>query len=841
MPGSDLPHLFVSGFLKTTVYRAPGSGPRLPALARNRQTHGERLMRELQRLQASAESLRERRQALEIPHEAGFAIAVEIRPKGALLPATLEWSRDGIEVLSFVDAIDKDVLVLHVPEGRIGAFERRVQDYLNKDTKSGNPANMALVNAIERFRGAAFNDLWADTVPPPLGDRLEWFQVWLRAKALPAQQVYDEFVTLAARLQIQVEPGYVVFPGRVVVAVFATRVGLEGAAELLDRVAEFRGVSTTATFFLSHLSPAGQGEWVREMQARISMRDDAARTRVALLDTGVNQAHPLLGGVLARSDMYAYDPAWGQADDEGHGTEMAGIAAFGNLTAALESNDPIELAHMLESVKILPPGGANSPHLYGTIVKRAAELVENAVPAGRRVYAMMTTAIGDTNGEPSEWSAAIDQLAFGRPALEIGVTGANPLLSNTAGNRLQRLFVMAGGNLPWTEWPNYPNSNAIRGIESPAQAWNVLTVGACTSLTEIDSAIYPNSDAIAPMGGLSPSSRTSVIWSKSWPHKPDVVAEGGNASLDGTGGASVGPDSLRLLTTSRTFLQALLCETGDTSAATAEVARLAALIWSQYPDYWPETVRALIVHGARHTASMRASLPIQPTQQDKRNLLRTVGYGLVQSSYSMLSTEQRPTLVLQETLRPYRRDSTVKMGHVNIHELPWPKDALLEVLEGQAQLRVTLSYFVEPNPGKRGWTSKFRYPSYGLRFALKGASETEEEFLQRVNMLERDEEDDESHSDPDRAGWTFGANLRTRGSIHSDVWTGTPAALAAKGEIAIYPVGGWWKDWKEANQWGTEIRYSLVLSLELAESSEVDIYHPIETLIPIPVPVPIDL
>src|SRR5256885_8145814 len=33
------------------------------------------------------------------------------------------------------------------------------------------------------------------------------------------------------------------------------------------------------------------------------------------------------------------------------------------------------------------------------------------------------------------------------------------------------------------------------------------------------------------------------------------------------------------------------------------------------------------------------------------------------------------------------------------------------------EMRVTLSFFVEPNPSRRGWQSKFRYQSHGLRFA----------------------------------------------------------------------------------------------------------------------------
>ncbi len=43
-----------------------------------------------------------------------------------------------------------------------------------------------------------------------------------------------------------------------------------------------------------------------------------------------------------------------------------------------------------------------------------------------------------------------------------------------------------------------------------------------------------------------------------------------------------------------------------TSAATAQAARLAAIVQAEYPNLWPETARALIVHSAEWTQAMRS-------------------------------------------------------------------------------------------------------------------------------------------------------------------------------------------------------------------------------------------
>ena len=248
--------------------------------------------------------------------------------------------------------------------------------------------------------------------------------------------------------------------------------------------------------------------------------------------------------------------------------------------------------------------------------------------------------------------------------------------------------------------------------------------------------------------------------------------------------------------------------------------------------------------------AMLAQLPPVPLMRHKLNLLKRYGFGAISPNNSLDSTNTRPTLVLQETIKPYRVEgANIKLNAVNLHELPWPAAALQALGEATIALRVTLSHFVDPNPSQRGWQSKFRYQSHGLRFAIKGATESPDEFNQRINLLERQvvaENGDEEHEvfrDPDSAGWFLGTKLQSRGSIHSDVWMGTAAELAEKSHIAVFPVGGWWKDWKGAGQPTKAVRYALVVTLEATEGLEVDLYTPILAQIPVPVvvvPVEVD-
>jgi hypothetical protein len=83
--------------------------------------------------------------------------------------------------------------------------------------------------------------------------------------------------------------------------------------------------------------------------------------------------------------------------------------------------------------------------------------------------------------------------------------------------------------------------------------------------------------------------------------------------------------------------------------------------------------------------------------------------------------------------------------------------------------------------------------------------------------------------------WYLGS-FRDRGSVHSDYWSGTAAELANRDAIAVFPVGGWWKEKPALMRYDRIIRYALVVSIR-AISGSVNIYTPIEIAIAAVVPI----
>jgi hypothetical protein len=225
---------------------------------------------------------------------------------------------------------------------------------------------------------------------------------------------------------------------------------------------------------------------------------------------------------------------------------------------------------------------------------------------------------------------------------------------------------------------------------------------------------------------------------------------------------------------------------------------------------------------------------------DYEKLLRVCGYGVPDLNRAMYCASNRLTLIAQETLQPYEYDketSRYRTKDMHVHALPWPREDLMDLFDTELTMRITLSYFIEPGPGEKGWTSRYRYASHALRFDLNNPGESEEEFLNRMTKAYRDE-DAPATTKGDRGRWHVGSDGHSRGSIHSDSWTGSAAELAECNLVGVHPVIGWWRERAWLGYWYKQARYSLIVSLHAPEL-DVDIYTPVAVEVGIETPISI--
>lgn len=821
------PHfIFQNNGQRESFTSPPTVGSRIRIPDRDRNAHGDTLLAKLQQLTpVLAEAVEQQRQA-GIDEGIGLQIEFESFPDVELAFESLARERSGIELRNVRQDGDRTFATVFVPDGKLEFFENLITAYLDPSKDSANgPKNRALLNAISEIRAATLQALWTDSLDSmPTGDDEHlWWEVWLPTRG-DRQRVVHQFRDMATGLNFRIAPGELCFPERSVLLVYGSVDQMKRSITTLNSIAELRRAKETAEFFDS-LPPNEQAEWIDELNGRLTIPAEGGDAPyVCLLDTGVNNGHPLLQRAMSNADRHSVQPAWGVDDAEGHGTEMAGLALLGNMTDALSTGAPISISHRLESVKLLPEDGANGANaiMHGYLTSEAVNRPMITAPHRKRIFSMAITARDNRDrGRPSAWSATIDRLAY-----DADEQGETP-----------KLFVISAGNIKDPNaWMEYPDSNATDGIHDPAQAWNALTVGAMTNLVRITEADTQNYAPIAEVGGLSPFSTTSQTWQPQWPLKPDVVFEGGNVAKDNIGAAWM--TSLSLLTTHSNPTERLLTTSNATSAASALCARMAAQLMARYPNLWPESIRGLIVHSAQWTDAMkRMVLPArgEPTKAQITALVRHCGFGEPSLEKAMWSADNSLTMICEEFLHPFKRDrgKEPQLRDMNLHRLPWPLDELEALGETLVEMRVTLSYFIEPNPSARGVTSRYRYESHGLRFDVKRPLESEADFRARINAAARDDEERVNRNDND-PNWVIGKKSRHKGSLHSDIWKGSAAELASRGAIAVYPSLGWWKTRPKLERYNQRIRYSLVVSINVPDV-DVDLYTPIANQIGVPV------
>jgi hypothetical protein len=835
-----LPHLKFDGFFQSKTYNYPKKiSIDFPQVQRDRAAHGNALLQQLNNVRERFEIARDEPLPLNIVRDEAIYVEFISEFNFSLKFESLTQERDNpqYQILNIKEekltneqnAPVRFRVVVMMKQGGISAFINKVTQYLNETTKDrlGNltdtPKNSALINNIASIQLASLESFWSDApeIPFPSLDELVWWEIWFRKTNNDGVRLENVFHNLR-EIGADISPQTLEFPEHRVRLVRATARQLSSSLLLLDNLAELRKPQQINDFITSrNVDFREKQDWLQDLVDRTDANISDDSVIVCLLDSGVNNQHPLLATFLPNDRLHTYKAPWGTNDSwpgGGHGTGMGGLAIYGDLVNVMATRNRVRIYHGLESFKIIFPNDPNDPAFYGSLTEYACSTPYVTHPNNRRIFCL---AITDSNrsffGRPSSWSSAIDKIALGNIY--------NPLLPH--------LFIVSGGNVDYitsaAAIADYPTKNLRESIHDPGQAYNALTIGSYTRMDRIDQSIWQGVTALAPNGGMSPSNSTSLIWDSQWPNKPDLVFEGGNLAIDST---QLRDDvhSLKPLSLDKEFNKYIFMPFGDTSGAAALVGKMAAELMHLYPDLWPETIRGLLVHSAEWTDRMLNGISFNTaTVAAKRVLLRTFGYGVPILENALHSAGNALTMIAENIIQPYRLEGSVKYNEYHLYEIPWPVDILRnELAENDVKLKVTLSYFIDPNPGNRRYATNFHYHSHSLDFKVIKPTEDLASFRRRISAAVEGDENPEyiGNDEP----WSLKESLRNKGSVKKDFIITSGADLATRNILAIYPKSGWYKTRKKLNKHNTQVRYSLIVSIE-TENVDVNIYNPVITQI----------
>ncbi|MDB5407453.1 MAG: hypothetical protein JWL84_2365 [Rhodospirillales bacterium] len=829
----DRPHLSINAFRAAAEYGFPSRAQQRKPLREDYTAHADALLGQLTKalgdLPAPAADPRLRIEGL----KAGTVLEVSTLPpaegsrsKAAKVPAALEFPVQDIVVLRTERRDDRtESALLFVPDDALGFLRARIADY-GRDPGNARRPGVDRFEVLETIAAAPVRSLFVGKVDFTAPD-IVWWELWVQGGANRAERV----AVLARGANLDVHADRLLFPDTTVVFVHAAAAGLAAFAERVPgAITEVRQATGSIEPFLERgAGGLGQQDWVAEFAERVTPVPEDANV-VCALDTGVAADHPLVAPGL--KGAWAYDAAWGTDDHAphgGHGTAIAGLVLYGDLEPHMNGAQPIQLTHGAESMKLLPPHGfpPTKPPSYGVVTQGCVALVEAERPGALRSFCLATSAADFPPSRPSSWSGALDQIAAG--AMPGDAADGVP-----ASEAPKRLVVVATGNVTAGMMAEVVPSQPL---EDPSQSWNALSIGGFTR-KEHAPAPPPALEPVVPANHRSPFSRGSrSLPDDLTPIKPEVLFEAGNMLFDATGFCAWHETVSLLAPGSEVGIEPLV-PFWATSAAAGVAGNFLGRLQGALPDLWPETHRALTVDSASWPQPIRKQLIGRGahwktgSKGEKQQIIREMGYGVPDIDRAILSARNDVTLIAETEIQPFAVGADGRTGVFNemhFYDLPWPKAALEQLENEIVTMKVTLSYFIEPNLTGKAATRPDTYRSFGLRFAMKKRNETEAAFRARVNAAQAK---DGSAAENETDCWLLGPKAIQAGSLHCDLWRGYAIDLAGHDSIAIYPVGGWWKSHVGQRRVKDKCRYALVISIS-ASGQVVDLHSEVSNLIEI--------
>ena len=826
----DRPHVSIDTFREVTQYSFPTRLQQRKPLRADYAAHSRALLEQLTRalgsLPAPADDLRQQVAGL----KPGTVVEVSTLPpteasrsKAAKVPTALEFAAQDIVVLRTERKDDRtESALLFIPDDARGFLRDRITDY-GRDPGNARRPYVDRFEVVETITAAPTQSLFVGAVDFG-AQELVWWEIWVLGGPGRAERV----AVLARGASLDVHADRLLFPDMTVLFVHAAAGALGAFAERVPgAISEVRRATGTIEAFLDRGgSGLGQHDWVAELAKRVEEAPDGAPV-VCALDTGIAAHHPLI--VPGLKGAWAYDAAWGtddHASDGGHGTALAGLVLYGDLDPHMNGTSTVPLTHGVESMKLLPPQGfpATKPPSYGVVTQGAVAQVEIERPGIKRAFCLATSTTDFPPSRPSTWSGALDQVAAGSMP---GDTADGVPASDAP----KRLVLVATGNVSGGMKADVVPSQPL---EDPSQSWNALTIGGFTRKEPAPPP--PAFQPVVPANHRSPFSRGSQsLPDDLTPIKPEVLFEAGNMMSDETGYCAW-HKAASLLALGSAVVDEPLVPFWATSAAAGLAGNFVGRLQAALPELWPETHRALVVDSAAWPQPIRKQLIGRGahwktgSKAEKQQILREVGYGVPDLERALLSARNETTMIAQAEIQPFAVGSDGRTGVYNemhFYDLPWPKAALEQIENEIVLMKVTLSYFIEPNLTGKAATRPDTYRSFGLRFAMKKRGETTSAFRARVNAAQ---EHDGAAAETETDFWLLGSKAVQAGSLHCDLWRGYAIELAGHDSIAIYPVGGWWKSHIGQQRMEDKGRYALVISISAAGQS-VDLHAEVANLV----------
>ncbi len=372
---------------------------------------------------------------------------------------------------------------------------------------------------------------------------------------------------------------------------------------------------------------------------------------ILVIDSGITAMHPLLQPVVGDAQVFPDalkqrvkggaedgDERWG-----GHGTAVAGIAAYYDLGPGLESRRFQASARIFSARVTDDQADYDDEELLENQLEKAVKYFLEHYPSVRVINISLGNASNYYRDNEYQFrlAAAIDELAYRLRERNI-------------------LFVICSGNY----YPSHLTAEEIRNqypryllecvdarILDPGTAALALTVGGLSYGEGRDFHDYQDRDIDQPVARERgfPSPFTRAGWGVDGAIKPDFVDYAGNYHFTHTGISE--PNHAGIPTTNKHFASdgRLFRTVVGTSFSAPRVANVAARLFREFPNASSNLIRALLANSAIVPASRPEIL--QDKQDWDDDILRIYGNGQPDFERARWSASNDVLLIADRSIR----------------------------------------------------------------------------------------------------------------------------------------------------------------------------------------------
>lgn len=436
-------------------------------------------------------------------------------------------------------------------------------------------------------------------------------------------------------------------------------------------------------------------------------------TAIAILDSGILSNHPLLekavGDEIAVPLLFSNRIQEDKPqDDVGHGTNVAGIALYGDIKGCIDNKRFQPEVWILSAKIMFKEEDRGTGEIFPTYNER--ELLEHQLEKAVKYF---------TANYPN---CKVFNISFGDPYKKTfggKRQFALATLIDELAKELDVVFVISAGNLD-LESAGFPESYPAYLIEekegvkiiNPASSAYAITVG---SISQEFGPSHRNKAKIlfSPAKTNYPSPFTCVGPGYRGMIKPELVEEGGNIIFSPSEPQKMEDIGGKLIVLSHRWLEdgKPFTVVHGTSFSAPKVAHYIARLFNQFPEYSPNLIKALLITSAEippDNPSPLKEITFNDSDTKLMDLLKIYGYG--KPNFIVAKTSDFNHVLLQA-------ENKIKVDGVHLYYFYLPKN-FIDTL-GKKEISVVLVY----NPPIR--RNRIDYMGLNMEFHLFKNAEIE--------------------------------------------------------------------------------------------------------------------